>query len=205
MCQIIAFLKGWALPLPSAGPTPDKTPEASRGDTALLLLGLQTYSRFSLRLLGALNSPVNPAWGRTSNLILPTVLKTWKPLFISIDESLIQFFVSYFRQFKLGAVLVGGSCGFSAVRDYIFLDTELIHKQWWFVVFSWQMDLVQCAALVGFNHPWKGQFCSCDCPPGPDHRVHVLVPSVTLMKQRAGVSPFHCALYRDFPTHRAIE
>lgn len=76
MCQIIAFLKGWALPLPSAGPTPDKTPEASRGDTALLLLGLQTYSRFSLRLLGALNSPVNPAWGRTSNLILPTVLKT---------------------------------------------------------------------------------------------------------------------------------
>lgn len=23
LCQIIAFIKGWALPLPSAGPTPD--------------------------------------------------------------------------------------------------------------------------------------------------------------------------------------
>lgn len=43
------------------------------------------------------------------------------------------------------------------------------------VAFSWQMDLVQCAALVGFNHPWKGQFCGCDSPLDPDHQVYVPV------------------------------
>lgn len=43
------------------------------------------------------------------------------------------------------------------------------------VAFSWQMDLGQCAALVGFDHPWKGQFCGCDSSLDPDHRVRVPV------------------------------
>lgn len=55
-----------------------------------------------------LNSPVHPAWGRTSNLILPVMLKSRKTLFISIDKSLTQLLVSCFRQFRLGALLAGG-------------------------------------------------------------------------------------------------
>lgn len=88
----------------------------------MLLLGLQIYFRVTARLLQGLNSPVNPDWGRTSNLTLPMMLKTRKPLSKSTDESLTQLFFSCFRQFKLGAVLAGESCGFSGVRDDVFLD-----------------------------------------------------------------------------------
>lgn len=98
----------------------------------MLLLGLLTYSRFTPSLLKGLNSPVNPAWGKTSNLILPIMLKTRKLLFIGIDKSLTQLFVSCFRQFKLGAVLAGASSGFSGIRTE--LDTELIHDQWWWLL-----------------------------------------------------------------------
>lgn len=72
------------------------------------------------------------------------------------------------------------------------------------VAFSWQMDLVQCAALMGFNHPWEGQFCGCVSPLGLDGYMS-LFQCDTDEHQRAGVSPFHCALHRDSPTHRAIE
>lgn len=87
----------------------------------MLLLGLQTYSRVTASLLQGLNSPVNPAWGRTSNLTLPVMLKTRKPLSIIIDESLTQLFISCSRLLKLGAVLARGSCGFSGIRDGVFL------------------------------------------------------------------------------------
>lgn len=73
------------------------------------------------------------------------------------------------------------------------------------VAFSWQMDLGQCAALVGFNHPWKGSSVAVT-----PHWIRItgcvsLFECDTNEHRRAGLSPFPCALYRDFPIHRATE